>query len=141
MRHYTVCKRFSKITAIILKLVLLSYPLCMTILIIPQIYKGISTGENIAPFRISFPSGLEESNYGLAFKWLLNCILPALVCYAVQPYDALMLINFINMLFVSTIITGHLDDLKESFLDLEKSSKSTKYRMQAIILMILKYNK
>lgn len=44
------------------------------------------------------------------------------------------------MLMISSIIASHLAEPKEALLDPDNALSDTKYRLQAIVLMILKYN-
>lgn len=140
-RNFLLCKRFSEISIFLYKMVFLTYPAVVIVLFAQSIYQTISTGESVPLFAISFPDAFEKSMCGFVFKWILNIFEPGVGLTVGCSCDALIYIIFANMLFMASIITGHLDELKESLLDPDNTLRITKMRMRAICLMILKYNK
>lgn len=142
MRNFMLCKRFSEISAFILRLVFILYPLGIALLLAQPIYQAISTGlYDTPPFSTTFPNCIEQSTYGLVFEWFHNFLVAGVVAYVGVVCDVLIYLIFANMLFVSSIITGHLDDFEESLLDPDNTLRITRSRMRSTILMILEYNK
>lgn len=119
------------------------YLSALVVFLVPSTYQLIFLGHYEPPFAISFSSFDNEMNsFDIAFEWVFNILAGSIAICVGVSVDTLIILIFINILMVSSMITGQLKDLKEDLLDPENTSKDTKYnyRFRAIILMILKYN-
>lgn len=143
MRNFMLCNKFAKISEIIQKASHRAYIGVFVLVMLPQIYNFCFYGETIPPMRICFIYLYEKSGLDYALEWAFNCLVAVISGYLVYTYDILITIIIINVLMVSTIITGHLADLNEVLFNPANPAnpaKDTKYRLRAIILMILRYN-
>lgn len=135
-----LCHRFAKNGKLILKTISISYASSILFNVWPGIYEMLTSGDSAFPARISTFYVYQPSAFDLTFEMLFNFVVLAIIAMVQIAYDPLIYIIFLNMLLVSSIIIGQIDDFKEALLDPAISPRDTKYRMQAIILMILKYN-
>lgn len=139
--YYSVlCRRYADLSERILKLgtitFVLLYLIFMTLIIGGSIYKG-----EIRPsLEVHFPKVDENTTAGLAFLIVYNIIFGAGGLFIVCVYDLLVFIIFANMFMVSSVIIGHLNELKDALLDPECQLLEAKKRLLNIILMHMKYN-
>lgn len=140
MRNFMLCRRFAKNGKLILKAISISYASSILFNVWPGIYEMLTSGESAFPARISTLYVDQPSAFDLTLEMIFNFVVLAIIAMVQIAYDPLIYIIFLNMLLVSSIIIGQIDDFKEALLDPAISLRDTKYRMQAIILMILKYN-
>lgn len=140
MRILVLCRKFANYSITILILLSASYTIDMLLLLLPGVFISFATGQSVPLLRITSIYSDQHSPFNIALEWIIN-ILYLLTCFImVFTYDALTYIIFLNMLMVSSIIAAHFADMKEALLDTATTLRDTKYRLHAIILMILKYN-
>lgn len=138
-RNFMLCQRFSKNSQTLLISMASSYAFGLLMLLMPGFYTLCMTGVSAPPLRISSLFFDQNSAFDLIFEWIVNVIEVVITFYVQFTFDILMNTIFLNMLLVSSIIAGHLTDLKVALLNPNTSEVDAKYRLQAITLMILKY--
>lgn len=135
-----LCRRFADKSKLIVMTMVVTYVVAVILNLMPGAYVLCVTGESAPTVRISSLYLDQQSVFDIAIEWIVN-ILELVISFFVElSYDSLIYIICLNMLMVSSIIALHLEDLKETLLDPDSTLKDTKYRLQAAILMILKYN-
>lgn len=140
MRNFKLCRRFAKMSKEIVIMMVVMYVAAVILNLTPGAYVLCVTGKSVPTIRISSLYLDQPSAFDIALEWIINILELVISFYVELAIDSLIYIICLNMLMVASIIASHLENLKEALLDPDSSLIDTKYRLQAIILMILKYN-
>lgn len=105
----------------------------------PAVYQLFFNGKMVMAMRLYLPI-LDRTQKGLAILVVVNAVIPSLGGFHCASFDGLIYVIFANLLMVSSLITGQLDDLREALMDSKTSLDNKRYRMRALILMTLKYD-
>lgn len=137
--NYGLCKKYSKITEMIVKFCIAFYAL---IAIVMVLYTGANLflGVKDTPLRIHFPGLNDATDTGFAILYGLNILLLVFYYFTICSCDMLIYVIFANVPMIASIIIHQLDELKVALLDPECPSSEIKYRILNIILMHKKYN-
>lgn len=139
--YYSVlCQRYADLSERILKSGTITFIIFYVIFMILIIGGSISMGQIRPSLEVHFPKIDENTTSGLAFLIVFNILIGAGGLFIVCSYDLLLFIIFANMLMVSSIIIGHLNELKDALLDPKCQTLEAKTRLLNIILMHKKYN-
>lgn len=141
MRNFNLCQKYSRISELIVKTMFILYAIGIWLVTSGAVYQFISSGKYVPPAMVCLTCFTEQSVLDTTIEMAFNFVMAALVFCVVSSFDSLIFVIFVNMLMVSSVITGELSDLKGAILNSSQFNfKDTKYRLRAIILMILKYN-
>lgn len=111
-----LCNKYANISARILKTVLNVYILLFICFLSLGICESLSMGKPMPALRIYLP-GVNEDSFGGCFTIMVyNYVGATFVPMTEAAYNALLFIIFANMPMVSSVIVGHLDELKDNLL-------------------------
>lgn len=137
--NYGLCRKYSKITEMIVKFSSVFYAIIVIVLVL---YTGVNMflGVRDTPFRIHFPGLNDATDTGFAILYGFNILLLLYSYFTVCPFDMLIYVIFANVPMMASIIIHQLDELKVALLDPKCPSSEIKYRILNMILMHKKYN-
>lgn len=133
-----LCEKYANRSVLIVKIVIYVYSIIVYIL-----YFILLNGANLyygkmdLPLHVHLPG--DESAIGFAFTAIYNYAGCICACFIICTYDSLMFLIFANMPMVSSVIIGHLDELKLALLDPDCDDREIKHRLYNIVLMHKKY--
>lgn len=97
------------------------------------------TGVIVPPLRTYVPGIDETSIGGMAFLIVFNYLVLLAGYYITGCYDTMLFIIIANMQIVSSVIIGHLNELKEALLVPKRRSCEIERKLLRIILIHRQY--
>lgn len=135
-RYYyaILCNNYAKLSQRVLRTVLITY-VCMTFFfVILSLAENYSSGALIPILDAHFP-GVDEKTMGFVFVILFNYAMCLIGFYIAGSYNSLLFLIFTNMPMVSSVIVGHLDELRDILEEPKYDIHDVENRLLNIIIM------
>lgn len=138
--YYNVCEKYSRITELVTKSTLLAYIL-MTVFYTSSIgIEYLIFNDVTPPIGMFLPGTHDHTSFKFGLLVAANFLVLYFSIFVVVSYDSLLFVVFANMPMVATILTLELNDLRNSLLHGNETTKQTTFRFKAIIFMHKSYN-
>lgn len=139
--YYNLCQRYANISKLILKIGIFAYTFMHILFLGMLVGEAIYRRALIPPLRIYLP-GVDEGTYiGVAVLILFNYVISLTGCFVFCSYDSLICVIFANMPMVASVITGHLNEMRERLLDEDCDGDEARERLTRICLKHYRYKK
>lgn len=138
--YYNVCEKYSRITELVTKITFLAYIL-MTVFYTSSIVIEYLIFDDITPpIGMFLPGTRDHTSIKFGLLVAANFLVLYFSIFVVVSYDSILFVVFANMPMVATIITLELNDLRNSLLHGNETTKQTNFRFKAIIFMHKSYS-
>lgn len=134
-----LCQKYASIGERVLKYIIAVYLAFFISFVALILLESALTGTLVPPLRIYFPGVDAGFSVGFAFVILYNYVVLIVGLLVIGGYNSLLFFIFANIPMVSSVIIGHLDDLKDVLLVPNYKLCNVKRRLFNIILMHNKY--
>lgn len=135
LSYSVLCRKYADRSVKILKAVIVSYATVHICFVSLSFLDNLGKRQMVPIFRINFPGVGEHSLFLNAFNYFSVLIVDFTMC----SFDMLIYIIFANMPMVASIITGHLDELRDVLQDKKRKLDDINDRLIQIIFMHKKY--
>lgn len=141
-RYYylTLCNRFADFSQRLVKSAIVFNIFLTSFFFLAKLGESLYTEKMVLAFEIHFPGLNEESMVAFSVLMLYNYVGGMIVFLISGIYNILLFLIFANMPMVSSVIVGHLDELKDVLLDPGCQYRDVRSRFTNIIRMHNKYN-
>lgn len=139
-RDYKLCAKYADLSQFVVKATIITHHILMAIYSTFLLVSYYITGNILPLMPFQFIGIDSKSTYGIAFLVAFNVVVVVYGTRLLIVFNSILFITFINMIMVSSIITGQIDDLRAYLMVPKRNRTEIKRRIKNIVYMIAKYD-